>query len=636
MPPESSASRVGEPPPAAAAPHSEPRIGLGSGRAVAWIKSFVVATVAVYAAYLLAANVILRTHLLRDWLRADDGTLVITYASARSLYPGHVVLDDLGIRFRDENLQMWIGIERTTLDIGLARLVRRTAHFENVKAEGVVYRLRTTLDKPPEDDRRSKAFPPIEGFASPPVREAVEKGGGKPWTIEVRDVVGSVREVWAMEYRFHGSGNLSGGFRISPHREISVAPSMMTTDAGVLALGNDDLVRGEGWRLDAELHPFQPDDVHGIEVLKFLSFAVHQRGDVISVTPAADVYLPRDTRVSGGAGPLAVDVHVDRGILQPDARVTYRTDDVRFRDGDLAGHGDVEIVASVESSPEGPFLRAVASSARAGMAPATALRDVRVEADVTGLDATGPVSLERLALGVEGAHVANVHAWQPIVGPSVRLASGGLTASARGEYRRGAITGRVDAKLEKVALGAGPFSAVASGTTATNITGRTDRLQLAFPGARVDLTDLSVKLLDGHAEGMWLKATSGDVRTVVAGRSDADIQVLSGPGDQAMKLFTRMASIPDLAADVTHGRELAALVHLGVHRGTVTLDIEAARNGAIATRGRLQKPEGRGLAGALLVGLGPVGIGLSFREGDVSVRPLAGKDWLTRKTPDAP
>ena len=132
---------------------------------------------------------------------------------------------------------------------------------------------------------------------------------------------------------------------------------------------------------------------------------------------------------------------------------------------------------------------------------------------------------------------------------------------------------------------------------------------------------------------MWLEATSADARTVIAGRSDADIQVVSGPGDATMKLFTRLASLPDLAADVTHGRELAALLHLGVRPGTVTLDIGAARNGAIAARGRLQKPAGRGLAGALLVGLGPVGAGLSVRDGDVSVRPLAGKDWLKETLP---
>lgn len=633
MPHPTTAASLEEPPPTAGAPRLGTREKLRGGRGLAWFKSFVVATVAVYAAYLIAANVILRTHLLRDWLRADDGTLVVTYASARSLYPGHVVLDDLGIRYRDENIQMWVGIERTSLDIGLTRLARRTAHFENVTAEGIVYRLRTTMDRAPDDDRRSKAFPPIEGFASPPVREPVEKGGGKPWTIEVRDIQGSVREVWAMEYRFHGTATLAGGFRVSPHREISVAPSVMTTQVGALGLGNDDLLRGEGWRLDAQLHAFQPDDVHGTGILKFLSFAIHQRGDVVSAAPAADVYLPRDTHVSGGAGPLAVDVHVDRGILQPDARVTYRTDDLRFRDGELAGHGDVTVVANVESSPEGGFIRAVASSARAGMAPATALRDVRVEADVAGLDALGPVSLARLALGVEAAHVADVHAWQPIVGSSFRLASGAVTASARGEYRKGTLTGRVDAKLEKVAFGAGPFSAVASGTTSSNITGQTDRLQLAFPGARVDLHDVAVKLLDGHAEGMWLEATSADARTVIAGRSDADIQVVSGPGDATMKLFTRLASLPDLAADVTHGRELAALLHLGVRHGTVTLDIGAARNGAIAARGRLQKPAGRGLAGALLVGLGPVGAGLSFRDGDVSVRPLAGKDWLKETLP---
>ena len=95
-----------------------------SRRATAVAKSIAFATFAVYVVYLVAANVVLRTRLLRGWLRADDGGLVVTYGSARSLFPGRIVLDDLAIRFRDEQLEMWIGLDHATVDVDLAALAR--------------------------------------------------------------------------------------------------------------------------------------------------------------------------------------------------------------------------------------------------------------------------------------------------------------------------------------------------------------------------------------------------------------------------------------------------------------------------------------------------------------------------------
>lgn len=599
-----------------------------SRRATALAKSIAFATFAVYAVYLVAANVILRTRLLRGWLRADDGGLLVTYGSARSLLPGHVVIDDLAIRFRDEQLEMWIGLDHATVNIDLAALARNTARFDDVVADGIVYRLRTTMPRPPDDDRRSKAFPPIDGFTSPPIREPREKKDGKPWTIEVREVTGSVREVWTMEYHFQGEATLKGGFRVAPRQEISVSPSVMIAKRGSLAIGNDEVVRGEDWRLDAQVHPLPPGAAAGTGILAYLDFALHQHGQIVSVAPLTDVYLPRDIHVSGGAGPLAIDVHVDHGVVQPDARAAWHTDDVRWKAAPLSGHADLDVVADVGHGPGGDFVRAVVNTARAGMAPATSFRDIHGEVDLGSANATLPVTVERVAVAIAAAHVGDAHAWQPVVGKALRLDGGAITASTRAEYRGGALQGRIDVQLDKLAFGSGPFAAVTSGTSVANIVGTHGLNALSFPGARVDLHDTSVRLLDGHADGMWLVAASNDARVAVVGRGGAHLSVRSGPGENVMKLFTRMASLPDIAADLTHGRELDANLDLGVREDGVKLDIDAARNGAITSRGRIEKHAGRRTAGAFLVRLGKVGVGVALREDGVSVRPLAGDDWL--------
>jgi hypothetical protein len=178
----------------------------------------------------------------------------------------------------------------------------------------------------------------------------------------------------------------------------------------------------------------------------------------------------------------------------------------------------------------------------------------------------------------------------------------------------------------------GTFKVTSSGKVWSGIASADPAKAIGFPGAGADLTDVALRLDRGHAEGLWLRARARDPLVTMRdpGGADAEIAVESGPGDRTMELFTRLAHLPDVAADVTAGTQLHAMLHLRVRPHDVSLGVTEAKNGALEGRGRVRKTPA-GLTGAFLVGMGPFRTGIALEDGTVSVRPLAGGGWLDEK-----
>ena len=601
-----------------------------ASKAPPWLQSLLVATLGVWVVYVVAANVILKTSLLRGWLRADDGSLAVDYTSARSLFPGSVVVHGLAIRFQDDVVQMGIGLDRVSVQLDLWQLaVHHTARFDHARGEGLDYRLRLKLDRVAGNERRLAAFPPIDGFPEPPIAQPPKPSTGRPWTIDIRDLESSVRAVWTMEWRFQGDATVTGGCHIAPRRQVYVTTSTLRTRSGTLGVAGEDLLRGGDWQITADIAPFVPQETDGVDILRYISFAIRQKGEVVSLGGLGNAYLPPGLSLDGGAGTLGIDVHVDRGIVQPDARITYRTPAVELRSPGLGGAGDLDFVAHVIAGGA-PHVAAEARIAHGTLSPATELSALHGELELGGVDTTAPIVLARLAGAVGAARIADLRAWKAIAPAAVRFDGGAVTTTAHAEYRDGALTGHVASTLEKVAMTVDPFAFVASGKTSTDVTSSDVHRDIHLRDTHADLDNMAVKLLDGHAEHMWLRARADDTRIATSGATATDtaIGVVSGPGDQNLKLFTRMASIPDLAADITHGEVLSAQVRLHVRHDEIAIDVVTSKNGILGARGTLHAPSKGGINGALLLSVGPINAGLHFHNGKVSIHPLASGEWL--------
>jgi hypothetical protein len=604
-----------------------------------WLHIVLYAVVGTFLFYLLAANVVLRTHLLRGWLSKDEKELKVEYRSAWSFFPGHVTARDLTFRYSDSNIQMYIALDRANVRFDPFALLDHTVRISKLEAEGATFLFRLKQESVEGSEARIAAFPPIDGFASPPVEHKVQKppipdAEYKLWTVELSDVTAALREVWTMEFRYRGDATLSGGFHLKPRRELWVYPSVMLTNGGLLSLGDRDLIRGGEGRLEVQIDPYDTREFKGAEMLRNLSARVHQRGDL--VLPAiAETYKPTGSEITveRGVGPLAIDAVVEHGVVRPETRVTFHTDAVDVKTPPFAVHSDLDVVGRGEMLGERPSIVIETDVAHAVATPQLDVHGVHALLDFANADLSVPFAISRLSGSVKSAHAGNLHAWQPLAPKNVVFDRGAATASAHGDYHGGALDGRVDLALDKVgmSIGGDAFRFVTSGKTWTDIASENMEKSVSFPGAGADFRDLDLKILQGHEEGLWMRARFDRSVATTSGRSgfDSDIGVRSGPGARTLKLFTRMASLPDIAADAASGSELDATMHFQLRPGDMSLSV-SGKNGAMEGRGRIRK-RAAGPTGAFLLSVGPFHAGLDVHDETTSVVPLAGGDWLEEK-----
>jgi len=607
-----------------------------------WLRVVLYVVIGTFLFYLLAANIVLRTHLLRGWLSKNEKELKVDYSSAWSFYPGQVSAKDLSFRYSDSNIQMFIGIEHANLRFDLFALTKRTVRIRKLDAEGATFLFRLKEESIEGSEARIAAFPPIEGFASPPIEHKVPKppipdDQYKLWTVELDEVSASLREVWVMELRYRGEASLAGGFRLRPRRELTVRPSVMLTRGGVLSLGDRDLIRGGEGRLEVQIDTYDTREFKGTAMLRNLSGRVHQRGELV-LPSIAETYAPKDSNIAiaRGVGPVAIDALVEHGVVQPETRVTFHTDvvDVKEPSHGLSVHGDLDVVGRGEMLDETPSIAIESNVAHARATPQLDVRGAHAILDFGSADLATRLEVARIQASVQSAHAGDLHAWQPLAPKNVSFDSGAATASARADLHHGALDGRVDLALDKARMtfGDGVFTFVTSGKAWTEVVSENVHERVSFPGGGADLHDLGMKLLKGNEEGLWMRARLDRSIATVAGRPgfDTDIGVRCGPGARTLKLFTRMASLPDVAADAASGAEATAFMHVQLRPGDLSLSV-SGKNGAMEGRGRIRKRVIGAPTGAFLFAVGPFHAGLDIHDGESSVVPLAGGDWLEEK-----
>jgi hypothetical protein len=407
----------------------------------------------------------------------------------------------------------------------------------------------------------------------------------------------------------------------------------MLTQGGLFSLGDRDLIRGGEARLDAQIGPFDPRVPRGVEVLRFLSAAIHQNGELV-LSSIARTYLPKDSGidVTEGRGPVAVDVALLGGVVQPTSRVTFRTEDVEAKAPSVAIRTDLSLAARVDSAAERSAVVLEMTLEHATGTPLD-VRGARAMVDLGNVDLVAPFVLAKASVAVTSAHSPDLRAWQRFAPENASFDGGSATVAARGELHDGALEGRIDLGLDKARMTIDTFSFAASGKAWSNVVSEDIDRAVTFPGSGVDLRDVALRMESARTAGLWVRSrfVNATLTTTKALGFDTDIGVDSGPGDRTLELFTRLAKLPDVAADATSGTQLAASLHLRVRPSLLALTVQKANNGALETRGRIQKRTGAPLGGALLLSVGPFHAGLHFHDGSVTVVPLVGGAWLAEK-----
>jgi hypothetical protein len=333
-------SESAQPPAAGTRPPRRRSLLLALRRAGGWI---VLLALGAEVLYLLAANLLIKTPLLRTLINSHAHGTTVEYSSASTLWPGRVEVDGLRIRDQDYSTEWILMLDHGRARIVLLDLLRRRFHAVGIRGDGFQVRIRSRLDPPEATPGRLAFLPEIPGYPGPPVREPGERRkppGGAKWTIVLDDIrVDPVREIWVDQYRYEGEAGLEGGLFLHVRNLLRIPRSSLAVRGGSLSYQGRTIAGGLAAKLDLLLHDCDLHAVHGKGILTFLSGAGDMRGvvpDVGFLNPMLNT--PQRLRFEAGKGSMSAGLRVDRGVGEGSLRLEARS--VRIVQPDASLRGD--------------------------------------------------------------------------------------------------------------------------------------------------------------------------------------------------------------------------------------------------------------------------------------------------------
>lgn len=603
-----------------------------------WLRIALIAVAALYAAYLVAANVILRTHLLRGWV--NDGATdvrLMEYSSAWTIWPGRVHVNDFSLRFQDENVQFLLTVDHAVTDIDLLALTKRTFRSTKTVASGVSYFIRMKTEDAKGKEVRIAAYPPISGFENTLIRpehESVPVSDEQydSFIIEMHDITATVKELWALEYHYRGEASVAGSFHLKPMRDMWLTPSVLLGDGGTLSIGNREFVRNAHMKVEVRIDPFDVRGPSGLEIFRQIDARLHVEGEATSLAPFGDAYLSpkRDIHFEGGAGSVVADARLDHALLiNGETKVDYQTKSARVMTPYGTFAGDLHFTSKVDGERENGVLVGEVAIEHAAFAPkdqAVDAHDVNIGIRLDHADVSKEFTMSSLT-GRVGKATANLPRLNSLLPKDVAFDSGAATFSGRFGYHGGALDGRGDTTIEKAKIKAGPAEILATGKAWLAVKSADIHRLITFPELGADLSSAGIHLDGQAADDLWVKI--GLAGTAMRPESaETTIKVAAGPGDRILRFGAGAVGIPKEAADITSGQQLDATLKLKKTKTDTALSIVDARDGKLEAKGRLAKSEGSKLRGAFLFELGPLTAGVLVDQGKASVRPFVSKEWL--------
>jgi hypothetical protein len=270
-----------------------------------------------------AMNTALAAGVVEHFANVDPSKFELSWDRAVSRWPGHVEVTGLHLRLEDPVLQLQLTIEHADVDVVLSDLVQKVFHASRVRASGV--RVRFVLKPMPGvAPQRLDAFPPIDGLPPGPLRALVlppfPTGAALDaiWSVKLDDVDATVSELWFVEYRWVGEGEVQGSFALSPLRHLEVGPASLQLASGELTVGDTVVAAPFAAALEVTIAPVDKPQDLGIELVRSVSTSLRFDTTVqhLSVLQRS---LPGIT-VQGQAH-LVASVHVANGVLSPGSSV---------------------------------------------------------------------------------------------------------------------------------------------------------------------------------------------------------------------------------------------------------------------------------------------------------------------------
>lgn len=477
-------------------------------------KRLLVAVAILTVSYLVVANVLLRTRLLRNAVSGSvsfaflgsSTDLRLDYRSAYSILPGKVHIDGLTIRGREPALEWALTLDHADVHISLADLFRHRFRATRLRSSGFTIRARLRLDRVDATSAVVAALPPIAGFADPPL---LDEGPEAPpltdatyhlWSVELDDVeVEHVREVWIQALRAEGDTHVRGRWLFRPQRWLDVGPATVEANGMDVFYGSAVLATGVRGSLLATVHPFDLRQAGGLQTLDHVSYDGHLGGRAVMASVLGLLAPKSGVRVIRWEGPFDARVVLDHGELADGTRVWSETTDVGVEARGLVFEGDVRTELGVRGDLATVDVRVSGLRVSGPGIEQASVASIAVAVTSRELHLPHPGGDARFTLDVGGATTNDLGAWQEYL-PSRStgvVRSGKVTADGRAGGSLvedgGWAVGTATVAADEVAVALGP--AVVAG----NLVARIDLRRATWADERLDLSGSDLVLHDVSA-----------------------------------------------------------------------------------------------------------------------------------------
>lgn len=597
---------------------------------------------AISASYLVLANLLLQTRVIRELVSAGPD-VELSYESAYSLWPGRVRFERLELVAGDYNVQLAVGVGAGTIDVSLHELLFKRFHALAVTLDGLSFRLRHKVHAVGDNRARVEAFPPIAGYPDPPLYTGPEPPStpgeeSKLWRIGLRDIRATLSELWIQEYRYVGPGQVAGGFDLAPGRAFEVLPASVRLTGGELTLGGRAVAGRFTLGVAGEIAHTETDQGTRL-MFQNASIQVELASEATDLS-LLDLYL-RGEPVLKVAGQADIDARlaVAAGRVETSSRAALGVDDVSVstRYGRLVGSVALDLSVpsenTVQLAASSPGLRLENES---GHKP-PAIETGKLTLSVGPADLTSPLALRHLLLEL----------------PRVTVPSLGWSDGLLGEL--GADL-RVDGRLEgEATVGLAPPAGPTARVRLRVVGGRLERkaLRAALSG-HVDLelapetpeSATSTGSLDVELDGVRVMATAAEksnpfraaVRThdlridlQPEPKLSGTVAVQAAPADSLLSLVLGSPLLEELAASVFDLKRLNASARMKIDQRSTRLELSRAESGGLRGEGFWQSSAQGQPNGEFLVTSDVANVGVVLRGSETETALFVSDDWLTRR-----